>query len=104
MSAFGIGMNMQLQDAGELKGKQREIACDCWFTSKGKTMPRLIKFEDEDGMIQTISGIRVIHSEDKMYCGIKTRVYLCSALKDDTEYFFKLILRKEECRWFLIWI
>ena len=32
--AFGIGTNTNRADAGPVKGKQREIACLCWFKSK----------------------------------------------------------------------
>jgi len=47
--AFGIGTNKQKADSGFIKGKQREIVCQCWFTSKGKVTPLMLKIEDEDG-------------------------------------------------------
>ena len=47
--AFGIGTNTQKADAGAVKGNQREIACDCWFTTTGKIIPRMLKIQDEDG-------------------------------------------------------
>ena len=34
--SFGIGTNTQMADFGFIRGKQKEIACQCWFTSKGK--------------------------------------------------------------------
>ena len=52
MSVFGIGTNTQDKDAGAIKGKQIEIACECWFTKSGRTMPLLIKFQDEEGETQ----------------------------------------------------
>ena len=34
--AFGIGINNENQDAGMIRGSQQDIACECWFTQKGK--------------------------------------------------------------------
>ena len=38
--AFGIGINNENQDAGMIRGSQQDIACECWFTQKGKIIPR----------------------------------------------------------------
>ena len=46
--AFGIGTNTQDADAGEVRGEQREVACECWFTSKGRIIPRMLKVQEED--------------------------------------------------------
>ncbi len=79
MAAFGIGTNTNINNVSvvEMKGNQVEVTCDCWFSRKGKTLPQLIKYEDENGEIQTINSIRVISTEDKFYCGIKTREFNC---------------------------
>lgn len=34
--AFGIGTNPPEADAGSVKGTQKKIACECWFTSTGR--------------------------------------------------------------------
>ena len=49
MTAFGIGTNTNRKDItiNEVQGKQVEVACDCWFSRKGKTIPQYIKYEDE---------------------------------------------------------
>ena len=47
--AFGIGINNENQDAGMIRGSQQDIACECWFTQKGKIIPLMIKVQDEDG-------------------------------------------------------
>ena len=49
--AFGIGINNENQDAGMIRGSQQDIACECWFTQKGKIIPLMIKVQDEDGEI-----------------------------------------------------
>ena len=104
MSTFGIGTNTNSKEknAGILKGRQIEIACDCWFTRVGKTIPRTIKFETEEGEIRALSNIRVICSEDKVFCGIKTREYICTAEFEQQEREFRLLFKKEDCRWYMI--
>ena len=53
--SMGIGTNTQSPDEGELKRDLEEIACGVWFTSKGAVMPKMVKYQDEDGMLHTIS-------------------------------------------------
>lgn len=101
--AFGIGTNTEKPDSGKIKGVQEDIACDCWFSSTGKAIPRFIKYQDKDGVIHSIYDIQVITAEDKHFCGIKSREYKCRAQKDGYEYFFRLIFWQEECRWKLCW-
>ena len=43
--AFGIGINNENQDAGMIRGSQQDIACECWFTQKGKIIPLMIKIK-----------------------------------------------------------
>ena len=45
--AFGIGTNAGNTNAGTVKGTQKEIACECWFTSTGKMIPLMLKVKDE---------------------------------------------------------
>ena len=50
--AFGGYTNIKRADHGTLRGIQKEVACECWFTSSGKLMPLMIKVQDEEGQIQ----------------------------------------------------
>ena len=75
--AFGIGTNTDRADAGPVKGKQKEIACHCWFTNKGKMMPTMLKVQDEDGEIRTVRQIQVLAQEEKMYAGIASMEFDC---------------------------
>lgn len=101
--SMGIGTNTQKPDEGELKRTQEEIACGVWFTSKGNTMPRLIKFQDEEGMIRTITNIRILIQEKKQYCGISVWEYRCSTFSNGQEYLFRLYYYPEECKWKISW-
>lgn len=102
MSAFGIGINTQGTNAGEIRGKQIEIACACWFTSNGKTIPYTIKYQDENGEIQTINEIIVKYLEEKNYSGIPSVEYDCTLFHGEISKQVKLIFFKEECRWVMI--
>ena len=52
--AFGIGTNSNNGDAGIVRGIQKEVACECWCSSKGDVIPLMIKLMDEDGEMQVI--------------------------------------------------
>ena len=52
---MGIGTNAQNPDQGELTRKLEEIACGAWFTSKGTTIPKMVKYQDEEGLIHSIT-------------------------------------------------
>lgn len=100
---FGIGINTEKQKEGRIKGKQKEIAVDCWFTSKGHTIPRMFKYEDQEGMIHTVRNIRVLRQEDKNYSGIPTVEYRCMIEENEFRKELKLIFFLEEHRWVVIW-
>lgn len=70
-------MNTQKADDGMIRGRQREIACQCWFTSKGEIMPTMLKVQDEDGEIRTVHPIKVRSKEEKMYAGIPSVEFDC---------------------------
>lgn len=99
MAAFGIGINTGKASAGDVKGVQREIACECWFTSTGKIVPLMIKVKDEDGEIRVIKQITVHHQEAKMYCGIPSIEFNCSFIILEQEIKAKLIFYQTENRW-----
>ena len=101
--AFGIGTNTQKADAGFIKGKQREIACQCWFTSKGKVTPLMLKIEDEDGEIRTVRQIQVLTQEGKKYAGVRSLEFDCIITILEQKIDVQLIYYKEENRWVLIY-
>ena len=101
--AFGIGINTQKADAGFIKGKQREIACQCWFTSKGKVTPLMLKIEDEDGEIRTVRQIQVLTQEEKKYAGVRSLEFDCIITILEQKIDVQLIYYKEENRWVLVY-
>ena len=101
--AFGIGTNTNKADAGPVKGKQKEIACHCWFTNKGKMMPTMLKVQDEDGEIRTVRQIQVLSQEEKMYAGIASMEFDCVITILEQQIGVRLIYYKEENRWVLVY-
>ena len=99
--AFGIGINSQQADAGAVKGSQRKIACDCWFTATGKIIPRMLKIRDEDGEIRVIKQIVVHSQEAKNYCGIPSVEFDCTLPVLEHEIPARLIYYQTENRWVL---
>ncbi len=100
--AFGIGINAQEANAGEFTGQRKEIACHCWFTQKGGTIPLMIKFEDEDGMIHTVKEIEVLYQEKKNYAGISAIEYSCIMTYGGLRLNVKLMFFQEECKWVMV--
>lgn len=101
--ALGGGTNTRKADAGMIKGKQREIACQCWFTSKGKVMPLMLKVEDEDGEIRTVRQIQILSQEEKMYAGVLSLEFDCIITILGQRIKVRLIYYKEENRWVLVY-
>lgn len=75
--AFGIGTNCEQTDSGVIRGKLIPIACECWYTAKGRSMPIMIKVQDENGEIQTIREIRIKSHASKNYSGLPTIEFDC---------------------------
>lgn len=101
--AFGIGTNTQKADSGAVRGKQREIACQCWFTSKGRITPLMLKIQDEDGEIRTVKQIQVHSQEEKMYAGVASVEFDCTITILEQQIGVRLIYYKEENRWVLVY-
>lgn len=97
--AFGIGVNSKEADCGKIKGTQTEIACKCWFTSKGRAVPMMIKVQDESGMIRTVDEIHVNYAEERNYAGVPTVEYDCLLGYQGACRNVKLVFFKNECRW-----
>ena len=101
--AFGRGTNTQKADVGPVKGRQREIGCQCWFSSKGKVIPLMLKVQDEDGEIRTIRQIQVLSQEEKLYAGIASLEFDCIITILGQQINTHLIYYKEENKWVLVY-
>ncbi len=77
-TGMGIGTNAEAPDEGKLKESQAPAACGVWFTSNGRILPKLVKFQEKDGQIVTLANIHILTVEEKHYCGIPTIRYRCT--------------------------
>lgn len=68
----------RLQERG-IQGSFRNVAVMCWFTSSGKAIPIMIKYEDEDGVRHTVNPIETVSYDKKFYAGIYALKYKCRA-------------------------
>lgn len=100
--AFGIGINNGPVYSGRVCGEQIRIACDCWFTASGRTIPHTIKYEDSEGVVRTINNISVKHCEDKNYAGVPSIEYICTIMHKTMQFDAKLIFFTDEKRWVMI--
>ena len=99
---FHLGDIADQTQHGILHGIQREIACECWFTSRGKSIPKLIKIMDEEGVLYTIKEIQVLTREEKNYSGIKTVEHICRINLGGRRETVKLVFTKENCKWAIV--
>ena len=96
---FGIGTNPLKAGESNVRGTQKKIACECWFTSTGRVMPLMLKIEDEDGEIRTIREIMVHSQEKKRYAGIPSIEYDCTLAFHGQSIRAWLIYYQSENRW-----
>ena len=100
--AFGIDIHSRKPDREPcIRGIQKKIACECWFTSTGRMIPLMLKIEDEDGQIQTIRKIKVHSQEKRMYAGVPSMEYDCTLFAWNREIRVWLIYYQTENRWVL---
>lgn len=99
---FGSAGNIQQPDIGTVRKKEMEIACECWFTSKGKMQPLMIKYQDEQGEIHAIKELHVHSREEK---NLMTSPYTEFGVTINCQGIYmevKLIFYKKECRWAMV--
>lgn len=100
--AFGMGIPPRQSDGErKIRGTQKRVACECWFTSTGRMIPLMLKIEDGEGQIRTIREIKVHSQEKKMYAGVPFIEYDCTLFVWDREIRVWLIYYQTENRWVL---
>lgn len=100
--AFGMANNTQQLDTGIAGKREMEIACKCWFTSKGKMQPLMFKYQDEQGEIHTIKEIQ-IHSREEKNLIVSPYTEFGVTINCQGIYVkAKLIFYKKECRWAMV--
>lgn len=97
--AFGLGERYMEKGLEEPVREQIDVACECWFTSRGRTMPLMVKFPGEDGNMQVIKNIHVNHTEMKRYAGSSAVEHDCNVQIHGIERRARLIYYMEQGKW-----
>lgn len=101
--AFGIGMDAIQKEHAAPKGELRNVAVKCWFTSKGRSFPLMMKIETEQGEILSVDHIQMLTAQQQNYAGILTWNYRCLAEANGQVFEFTLLFTPEDCSWKLVW-
>ena len=96
-----MGTNFRKGEGGPVRGIQKKVACECWFTSTGKIMPLMLKLQDEDGEVRMIREITVHSQEKKTYAGIPSIEYDCTLEVEGRGIRAWLIYYQTENQWVL---
>lgn len=104
MAAFGIGTNTNIREnnSDNVNGQMYHVACKTWFTATGSPRPLSFKFEGDDGIIQSVSNLNIIYTEDKNFAGVASKEYGCEAVIGGLRQSFKLIFYLEACKWVMV--
>lgn len=99
---FTVGMEKEKHLEESLKGHYQKVAVGCWFTSTGRGIPQMVKYEDEEGCLQMLNNIQIIRTGEKYYAGILSRRYDCRAVVDSQMRDFILIYNPETNIWDMV--
>lgn len=101
-----MGFAMEPQEAKlqerAVKGQYRKVAVGCWFTSTGRAIPQMLKYEDEEGLRHRIEHIQVLKSDQKHYAGIFMQRYDCRAEFNGIRKEFLLLYHPGENVWDMV--
>jgi len=102
MGVFGIGTNVKRINSGIIRGTIYPIACMAWYAPGSPPRPLLFKFEGEDGILQTITDIKIHYTDDKIYDGEQVNECRCDAIIGGIRFGFKLIFYVISCKWVMV--
>lgn len=99
---FPVQTIKERQQEHAVRGRYHRAAVGCWFTSTGRTLPMLVKYEGPDGLLHTIKNFQIQKTEQKYYAGILCRRYDCSADMNGQTFHFILLYHPETAMWDLV--
>ncbi len=101
---MGFALEQQNEKRQEkiIRGHYHKVAVGCWFTSSGRSIPKIAKYEEADGSLHTLHNIHVLKSEQKYYAGILSRKYVCRSIVDQMEREFILLYHPESGVWDMV--
>lgn len=96
---FAIFAEEEQRQEGTAEDRYRRAAVGCWFTSRGKAIPKLLKYEDDSGCLHMIRDIQVLESGERYCGGSPVREYRCRALLEEREVRFWLFYHLDTATW-----
>ncbi len=95
-------MQEDMRQEPAVKGHYKKVAVGCWFTSTGRAIPQMLKYEDEEGVRHTIGQIQVRKTNQEQAAGFLLQRYECSALIYGTYKTFYLLYHPGENTWDMV--
>lgn len=80
-------------------GKNQKVAVGCWFTSEGRTIPKLIKYEDKEGCRHLIHNIQLLKANQSSYDGLRVQRYECQVVEEGMSKELTLLFHPGENTW-----
>lgn len=99
---FIAGSGTEILEERGIRGRRQKVAVDCWFTSTGRVIPRMVKYEDEEGCLQVLRDIRITGQEQKKYAGIYCQRFDCETAVEGRKYEFTLLFHCREHTWDMV--
>ncbi len=78
-------------------GQGQQVACMCWFPTKGQPFPISFKYRDSEGEVHSIHDIDILDTKH-IFQGID---FTCEAVFGDQKRRFSLMFFKDDYRWLL---
>ena len=79
--------------------EKKKVAVGCWFTSNGRTIPKIIRYEDDNGSVHTLSDIHLVDVQYKEGPYKCAQLYDCIALVDGLKCSFQLLFHPGDNIW-----
>ena len=99
---FVVSSGTEILEEKGIQGCWQKVAVDCWFTSTGRAIPRMVKYEDQDGCLQVLRDIQVIKQDQKNYAGIYCQRFDCRTQLGGRQYDFILLFHANEHTWDMV--
>lgn len=99
---FALEPQKEILQERTVRGHYRKVAVGCWFTAKGRTFPKILKYEDDEGVLHTIDSIQILSRDKKNYAGIMAQKYDCRTEIEGRMVEFTLLYHPGENTWDMI--
>lgn len=97
-----VGLQREERENRTVTGRYQKVAVDCWFTSTGETIPRMIKYQDERGELHLLRDIQVQKTNRRRCGGMLLQRYDCRGSVGGRLRKFTLLYHPGENTWDMV--